>query len=60
MQVRAMEYEEVPEGTENGEWKEGQDRGVDMWVIGGREACYSCSTELTTGTDGGQREHSRC
>ena len=38
VQVQAIEYEEVPEGTGKGEWQRRQDGGVGMWVIGGGEA----------------------
>ena len=38
VQVQAMEYEEVPEGTGKGEWKRRQEGGVDIWVTGGGEA----------------------
>ena len=38
VQVQAMEYEEVPEGTGKDAWKRRQGRGVDVWVTGGGEA----------------------
>ena len=38
VQLQALEYEEVPEGTGKGEWKRRQEGGVDVWVTGGREA----------------------
>ena len=38
MQVQAIEYEEVPEGTGKGEWKRRQEGGVDLWVTGRGEA----------------------
>ena len=38
MQVQALEYEEVPEGTGKGEWKRRQEGGVDVWVTGGGAA----------------------
>ena len=37
VQVQAMEYEEVPEGTGNGEWKRRQVGGVDVRVSRGGE-----------------------
>ena len=60
VQVQALEYEEVPEGTGKGEWKRRQEGGVDMWVTGGERRCYSYSTGMTWGPDGGQRDLSRC
>ena len=38
VQVQAMEYEEVPEGTGKGEGKRRQEGGVDVSVTGGGEA----------------------
>ena len=35
VQVQALEYEEVPEGTVKSEWKRRQEGGVDVWVTGG-------------------------
>ena len=61
VQVQALEYEEVPEGTGKGEWKRRQEGGVDVWVTGGGgRRCYCCSNGMTWGPDGGQRERSRC
>ena len=38
VQVQAMEYEEVPEGTGKGEPKRRQEGGLDVWVTRGGEA----------------------
>ena len=38
VQVQAMVYEEVPEGTRKGEWQSRQQGGMDVWVTRGGEA----------------------
>ena len=38
VQVPAMEYVEIPEGTGKAEGNRKQEGGVDVWVTGGREA----------------------
>ena len=53
VQVQAMEYKEVPEGTGKGEWKRRQERGVNVWSPEGERRCYSCSTGMTWEPDGG-------
>ena len=56
MQVQAMEDEEVPEGTGNGEWKRRQEGEVDMWVTRGGEAVLQLQHRdvLKAGIGGGE------
>ena len=60
VQVQAMEYAEVPEGTGKGEWHRRQDGGPTCGSPRGQRQCYSCSTGMRWGPGGGPRERSRC
>ena len=45
VQVQAMEYEEVPEGTWKGEWQRRQDGRVDVWVTGGGRGSVTAAAQ---------------
>ena len=53
VQVQAMDYAEVPEGTGKGEWQRRQDGGVDVRVTGEGEAVLQLQQRDDVGTGWG-------